>query len=149
MVQQFSPSMPSGYQDISAEIVCCLDRWITAVGLREPGPVTALYDRDAVLLATFYPTPLTTMAERLDYFTTFTAKKNLRAVVGESYVKALGQDAGKIDGLYTFSFDDEDNQPQSMVARFTFIFERKPGGDWLILSHHSSKCIEQPRAQRS
>ena len=115
---------------------------MAAISLGGPGPVTELYEPDAVLNATFYPTPVTTMAERLEYFTDFTANKNLRAVVDESYVKALGPDAGKIDGVYTFSYEDEDDKTRTVKARFTFIFEREPGGEWLIVSHHSSQCPE-------
>jgi len=134
MVRPAGRSAGRAYNEISQ----ALDEWIEAVNGRAVDAVGALYMPGAVLLSTFAPQPLASAAERRDYFVNFLARKNLKASVDECHITTLGDDAGEASGLYTFRFEDESGAPQSVKARFTFVYARQPEGDWLIAAHHSS-----------
>lgn len=119
-----------------AEIHAALMKWINALGSGQgEKPVAALYARDAILLATFAPKPLTTPAEIAAYFRQLTQKPELRARVQSEKIDLFGG-GGADTGLYTFSYRGN-SQEVHVPARFTFVF-RKSAKDWLIVSHHSS-----------
>jgi len=119
-----------------ADIHAALLRWTEALGSgRGEAPVAALYSRDAILLSTFDPKPLTTPAEIAGYFRALTRNPNLKATI-EMETIHLFADAGVDTGLYTFSYM-KDGEPVRVPARFSFVFRRTPAG-WMIVSHHSS-----------
>jgi uncharacterized protein (TIGR02246 family) len=125
-------------QDVAAAIRDCIDDWIAAVNESNADHIGALYVQDAVLLGTFDPSVSTTPERRLNYFINFKTRKKLKAAIDECHIKDLGDDAGMANGLYTFRFIDDSGAPQTVKARFTFVCERQPEGDWLIVAHHSS-----------
>jgi uncharacterized protein (TIGR02246 family) len=132
------PHHQTDSEEIRAEIRRELDEWIGAINDGNINSVGALYAPDAVLLATFAPEPLTTPGKRRNYFVQFKARKNMTAVVDHCIVTTLGKDAGTASGLYTFSYESENGAPQTVKARFVFVYARAAEGDWLIVAHHSS-----------
>jgi uncharacterized protein (TIGR02246 family) len=127
-----------GQDAAAAAVRGALDGWIEAVNKSDADSIAALYVRDAVLLATFDPVVLTTPDQRLNYFVNFKARKKLKASVDECHIEMLGDNAGVASGLYTFRFIDEKGAPQTVHARFTYVYERQPEGKWLVIAHHSS-----------
>lgn len=131
-------AMPQDMAAVEAEIRQYLNEWAVAVNSCNADAIAALYALDAVLLGTFEPKVLTTPEGRLDYFVNFKTRKNLHAFIDERHIKTFDQNAGMANGLYTFTFVDGNRKPQTAKARFTFVYERQPEGDWLIAAHHSS-----------
>jgi uncharacterized protein (TIGR02246 family) len=140
MLKAAGASPADSSHPVEAEIRQCLEAWIKAVGAGTPRPITALYAPDAVLLATFDPKPLLTPAEREIYFINFKSRKGLKAVLDECHIQMLGDDAAMANGLYTFRYVDEDGGKTHVKARFTFVYERQPDGEWVIVAHHSSQA---------
>lgn len=104
------------------------------------GSVLALYDPDAILLATMDPTPLRTQAQRSVYFERLMARPHLRLSVQDLVIRPQGQDNAVADGLYTFHFL-ENGKDCDLQARFTFVYKKTKNG-WRIISHHSSPLPE-------
>lgn len=119
-----------------AAIHAALMKWISALGSGQgEKPVAALYARDAILLATFAPRPLTTPAQIAAYFRELTKKPGLAAKVQSEKIDLFGTGAADT-GLYTFRYRDGGKEVR-VPARFTFVYRRTARG-WLIVSHHSS-----------
>jgi uncharacterized protein (TIGR02246 family) len=119
-----------------AAIHAALVKWTRALASGQGGkPVAALYARDAILLATFAPEPLTTPAAIAAYFRQLTAKPGLAATVDSERIDLFGDGAADT-GLYTFRYR-EGGKEVRVPARFTFVY-RKTARGWLIVSHHSS-----------
>jgi uncharacterized protein (TIGR02246 family) len=112
-------------------------QWRTSLSSGSAENVVALYEKDAVLLATLAATPLTTQEQRMVYFATLTAKPKLATTVTEEHIRLLGKNDAIVSGLYTFSFE-ENGKKVEIPARFSFVYE-KENGKWMIIEHHSSK----------
>jgi uncharacterized protein (TIGR02246 family) len=120
-----------------AEIHAALIKWTRALAEGQGGkPVAALYAKNAILLATFAPAPLTTPAAIAAYFRRLTAKPDLRATIESEKIDLFDDNGAADTGLYTFSYRDGGKEVR-VPARFTFVYRRTPRG-WLIVSHHSS-----------
>jgi len=94
---------PAKPDQLQAEIHAALREWTEALADgHDEGLVTALYDKDATLLATFDPKPLETPAEIAGYFHKLTQNPELKATVqsekidlfGDAAAVASGADAG-------------------------------------------------------
>jgi uncharacterized membrane protein YqiK len=121
---------------VRAEIHAALQEWTEALANgHDETPVTALYDKDATVLATFDPKPLETPAEIAAYFHKLTQNPELKATVQSEKIDLFG-DAAVASGLYTFSFR-KDGQRVELPARYTFVYRKTPHG-WAIVRHHSS-----------
>ena len=129
-----------------AELRDCLNEWVQQINKGSHASVAALYSPDATLLATFDPKPLTTPEARLGYFIAFKSKTDLTANVDECFAEVLGQDAGSVSGLYTFTYKDDKGTTHAVPARFTYVYQRDGQGDWKIISHHSSVQPSKPAA---
>jgi hypothetical protein len=106
-------------EQLQAEIHAALQEWTEALGNdHDEKPVTALYDRDATLLATLDPKPLETPAEIVGYFHKLTQNPELKATVQSDKMYLFG-DAAVASGLYTFSYR-KDGQLVELPARYTF-----------------------------
>ena len=123
-------------EQMQAEIHAALQEWTEALtNGHDETPVTALYDKDATVLATFDPKPLETPAEIATYFHKLTQNPELKATVQSEKIDLFG-DAAVASGLYTFSFR-KDGQRVELPARYTFVYRKTPHG-WAIVRHHSS-----------
>ena len=127
---------PAKPEQLQAEIHAALQEWTEALGNgHDETAVTALYDKDATLLATFDPKPLQTPAEIAGYFHKLTQNPELRATVQSETIDLFG-DAAVASGLYAFSYR-KDGQLVELPARYTFVYRKTPHG-WAIVRHHSS-----------
>jgi hypothetical protein len=108
--------------------------WADSIKSRNPIRQTKFYSKDAILLATYEPI-LLGRQEIYDYFVDLLSKTNIRCTINENYAQ-VNLDTIIASGLYTFSFDDDNNVTQYVKARYTFVVRAK---DNLILDHHSSE----------
>ncbi|SHH25373.1 SgcJ/EcaC family oxidoreductase [Ferrimonas marina] len=117
------------------DIEALFDEWNGALQSGDPAHVTALYERDAILLPTISNQVRHNHAEISDYFSDFLAlgpwgridEANIRRFDG----LAINS------GIYTFQFNDG----SSVQARFSFVY-RWNGSRWMIIEHHSSRLPE-------
>jgi uncharacterized membrane protein YqiK len=131
---------PAKLEQMQAEVHAALQEWTEALASgHDEKPVTALYDRDATLLATFDPKPLETPAEIAGYFHKLTQNPELKATVQSEKID-LFDDAAVASGLYTFNYR-KDGQLVELPARYTFVY-RKTSHGWMIVRHHSSALPE-------
>ena len=107
-----------------------------------PDTVTALFDDDAVLLATVAATPRTTPATIRDYFVSF-LKGSPVGRIETSTVKS-GCNWAMRAGTWTVDLTDAATGTVNPVrARYTFLYQRE-GGVWKIEHLHSSVLPAKP-----
>jgi len=109
--------------------------WATALASRQPATITNLYDKDAVLLATFSD-KVDGSAEIQEYFVGLTKNEGLRVTFNEQEIRTIAPNVVSNSGLYTFAFE-KDGKTVEVPARYTFVY-RKTGDGWKIMEHHSS-----------
>ena len=110
---------------------------------KDPSKVTALFTKDAVLLATVSNTPRTTAPEINDYFVKF-LQNNPVGTVNTSTYKMSCNSVARV-GTWTVTFTDAATGAKSDVkARYSFIY-RQEGGKWKIDHLHSSMMPEKTR----
>jgi uncharacterized membrane protein YqiK len=131
---------PAKHEHLQAEVHAALQEWTEALrNAHDETAVTALYDRDATLLATFDPKPLETPAEIAGYFHKLTQNPELKATIQSEQIDLFG-DAAVASGLYAFSYQ-KDGRRVELPARYTFVYRKTPHG-WAIVRHHSSAMPE-------
>ena len=114
------------------------EAWATG----NPDTVTALFDDDAVLLATVAATPRTTPAAIRDYFVSF-LKGSPIGRIEPSTVKS-GCNWAMRAGTWTVNLTDTATGAVNPVkARYTFLYQRE-GGVWKIEHLHSSVLPAKP-----
>lgn len=99
--------------------------------------VLALYEENALLMATFDAQPLVQPSLRRKYFENFMGRTGAGVEVDESSLHCIRLSANiyQATGLYTFFYEDTDVLVRQN-ARFTFIVSNEVSS--LILHHHSS-----------
>jgi uncharacterized protein (TIGR02246 family) len=115
------------------------ETWVSTVGAAKcnPVPVLALYDKEAILLATLSSTVRDNSKDQLrPYFEKFTCLPNLKGTTNEIFTRSFG-DTAINSGIYTFTYTGKDGKTVTVPARFSFAY-RKVNGKWLIVDHHSS-----------
>ena len=113
-----------------------------AFATKNPDTVTALFDDDAVLLATVAATPRTTPATIRDYFVSF-LKGSPVGRIDSSTVKS-GCNWAMRAGTWTVDLTDAATGAVNPVkARYTFLYQRE-GGAWKIEHLHSSVLPAKP-----
>jgi hypothetical protein len=90
---------------MQAAVHAALHEWTEALANgHDERPVTALYDKDAALLATFDPKPLETPSEIAAYFHKLTQNPELKATVQSEKIDLFGDAAVRtFDPLSTSS----------------------------------------------
>ena len=112
----------------------------SAWATQDPAKVTALFTKDAVLLATVSNTPRTTPDGINDYFVSF-LKNAPVGTINTSTVK-LGCNMAARLGTWTVTFTDAKTGTKSDVkARYSFLY-RMEAGTWKIDHLHSSMMPE-------
>jgi uncharacterized protein (TIGR02246 family) len=115
------------------------DAWAT----RNPDRVTALFSRNAVLLATVSNTPRTDHAGIRDYFVGF-LRSNPVGRIDTSNVR-LGCNTASRVGTWTVRLTDPaTGTGRDVAARYSFIYVYEDG-DWKIDHLHSSMMPETAR----
>lgn len=124
--------------DLDAQFTRFNDAWKT----KNPDTVTAMFDNDAVLLATVASRPRTTLADIRDYFVSF-LKNSPVARIDTSTIKA-GCNWALRAGTWTVALTNLDTGAKSDVnARYTFLYQYD-AGVWEIEHLHSSVFPAKP-----
>lgn len=119
-----------------AGVAAAASRWTQLFVDDNPDTILALYDEDAVLWGTLSPVILRGKTAVRGYFErAYKALPGHKVTFAEQHVRVFG-DTAINSGYYTFSFL-RDGQPQTLPARYSFVY-RKRGNDWIIVDHHSS-----------
>lgn len=122
-----------------AQIADQFARFNAAWASRSPDTVTALFTKDAVLLATVSNTPRTDHAGIRDYFVGF-LKNNPVGTVTSSTIDIGCNQATRV-GTWTVTFTDAAGMKTDVKARYSFIY-RYDDGEWKIDHLHSSMLPE-------
>lgn len=123
----------------TADITALFDQWNQALLSGDADQVAQLYATNAILLPTVSNRVRHTYLEIRDYFEHF-LQKNPAGTIDESNVRIFGIVAIH-SGLYTFKLSPQGKAPQTVHARFTFVYHWF-GDRWLIVEHHSSAMPE-------
>jgi uncharacterized protein (TIGR02246 family) len=108
---------------------------------KNPDPVTSLFTKDAVLLATVSNTPRTDHASIRDYFVGF-LKPSPVGTINTSTVKIGCNTAARL-GTWTVTVTDPSTGAKTDIkARYSFIY-RIEDGKWKIDHLHSSMMPEK------
>jgi uncharacterized protein (TIGR02246 family) len=137
--QARAPAKPSGTTcapvtptDVESQFKVFNDAWAS----KNPDTVTALFARDAVLLATVSNTPRTNPEAIRDYFVSF-FKGDPVGTINTSTIK-LGCNMAVRMGTWTVALTNQNSGMRNDVkARYTFIYAYE-NGQWKIAHLHSS-----------
>lgn len=100
----------------TAAVAAQAQAWANAVNAHNTTAVTALYDSDAVLYATF-STIVDTPQGLADYFAHLFEKAELAVAFTQQTVRLYANNVATNSGLYSFSFRDEGGAVVSVPAR--------------------------------
>ncbi len=115
-------------------------KFSAAWATKNPDTVTALFGKDAVLLATVSNKPRTTSPEIRDYFVSFL--KNSPVGTIDTSTIDLGCNMATRVGTWTVKLTNPaDGQVTNVRARYSFIYKYE-GGKWMIDHLHSSRMPE-------
>ncbi len=124
-----------------AAVAAQFDKFNAAWATKNPDTVTALFGKDAVLLATVSNTPRTDAAGIRDYFVGFL--KNSPVGVIDTSTIDLGCNKATRVGTWTVNLTNPDTKVVTPVkARYSFVYKYE-GGDWKIDHLHSSMLPEK------
>ncbi|MGC5034190.1 SgcJ/EcaC family oxidoreductase [Streptomyces sp. DT190] len=125
-----------------AQVLGLFDTWNAALRTGDPREVARLYAADAVLLPTVSDEVRTDRAGITDYFAHFLRNKPVGTKI-DSYVDILDRNTVIDTGVYEFALTDPGTGAvRTVEARYTYVYEKQPGGTWLIVNHHSSRMPE-------
>ena len=103
-----------------------VNEWCASIQDRSPQQQLSFYSKDAVLLATF--------ESMYEYFIDFLDKKELRCrIIDNLTMVDVDRDSVIANGLYGFTFTDEEGVEQDVIARYTFVIN-----NGFIITQHSS-----------
>jgi uncharacterized protein (TIGR02246 family) len=122
-----------------AQVEAQFDRFNAAWATRDPDQVTALFARDAVLLATVSNRPRTDHAGIRDYFIGFLRGAPV-GTINSSNVH-IGCNIATRVGTWTVNIANAEGVRSDVRARYSFIY-RYEGGRWVIAHLHSSMMPE-------
>lgn len=126
----------AGAEPSKAQIAALFNTWNAALISGDPKRVATLYASDAVLLPTASPKIRTNRAQIVDYFEHFLKAKPKGKKI-RTVVNVLDADSAIDTGVYRFTLTGKDGKKRGVVARYTYLYEKR-GGQWLIVNHHSS-----------
>ncbi len=115
-----------------------LQAWMAAVNTGNVAALTALYDRNAVLIPTFSSRLLKTPEMIEDYFIRLGAREELSVALHEKTVisQSLGDQIYALSGIYCWRFAI-DGELLNFEARFNYMLDLKRHSP--IVHHHSSQ----------
>ena len=118
------------------EVEKLLDRWFAALEAGDPAQMTALYAKDAILLAAFNGDVRKGHQKIRGYFEREFMPKHPVGTAVEAHTRVMGGVAVN-SGLYSFEVDGKDEERTTVEARYTFVYQWTED-DWKIVEHHSS-----------
>lgn len=133
---------PAAFADDKADVDAATGRWIDAFNRKSTQDIVALYAPDAVFFGTSSPVLRDTSALVRDYFKDLPGLGDATISLGEHRVQVFGNTA--ISTGYYVRSSVQNGQKVSNPARFTFVYAKR-GGQWVIVTHHSSALPEPAR----
>lgn len=130
----------------TTDVTALFERWNQSLATLDPAAVARNYAPNAVLLATVANEPKTSPEAIQAYFVEF-LKLKPQGQIDQRTIK-LGCNTAFDVGTHTFNLTGEDGKPQTVQARYTYIYERQDDGKWLIIHHHSSKMPDTAALQK-
>ncbi len=124
----------------TAAVEAQFDKFNAAWATKNPDTVTALFGKDAVLLATVSNKPRTDAAGIRDYFVKFLQNSPVGTITSSTV--DLGCNMATRVGTWTVTFTDAAGAKTDVLARYTFIYKYE-GGKWMIDHLHSSMLPEK------
>jgi uncharacterized protein (TIGR02246 family) len=115
-------------------------KFYAAWATKNPDTVTALFGKDAVLLATVSNKPRTDAAGIRDYFVGFLKNSPVGTITSSNI--DLGCNMATRVGTWTVTFTDAAGAKSDVFARYSFIYKYE-GGKWMIDHLHSSMLPEK------
>jgi uncharacterized protein (TIGR02246 family) len=139
--QAKSSKAPKCVTPTTAQVESLFADFNNAWASKNPDTVTALFAKDAVLLATVSNTPRLNHAEIRDYFVGF-LKPSPVGTINTSTVKTGCNTAARL-GTWTVTVTDAATGAKTDIkARYSFIYTME-GGKWKIAHLHSSMMPEK------
>ncbi len=124
-----------------AQVESLFTKFNASWATKDPAKVTALFTKDAVLLATVSNTPRTTPEAINDYFVKF-LKGSPVGIIDTSTIKRGCNDIARV-GTWTVKLTDPATGTVNDVkARYSFIYKME-GKEWKIDHLHSSMMPEK------
>jgi uncharacterized protein (TIGR02246 family) len=125
----------------AAEVAAAVAKWEEAFSDDTPDRIVALYETDAVLWGTLSAKRRDNREGIHEYMVgAFKALPQRKVAFGDQLIRVYG-DMAINTGYYTFSFA-RDGERKDLPARYSFVYQRRPGG-WMIVDHHSSAMPPQ------
>ena len=110
--------------------------WKTALDTHNIEQTNKLYDKSALLYATF-KTRLDTSYKISHYFQSLFTKRDFSVMFNSQDIRVFSDNVAINSGMYTFSYKSELGEPITVNARFTFVYLLEDDM-WKIIEHHSS-----------
>ena len=108
--------------------------WQNAIGKASPSQMSAKYSSNAILLPTY--DKILKGTDRIEeYFDDFLDKQDMKCRITKNQTFILPNGYKVSNGYYVFSFVDEGDNPQNVLARYTYVTDE----DGKIITHHSSE----------
>jgi len=125
------------------DVAVAAKKWESAFAIDNPDAIVPLYDKEAVLWGTLSIKRRDDPAAIRDYFVgAYKALPKHTVAFGDQLIRVYGNVAINT-GYYTVSYV-KDGKPQSLAARYSFVYIKR-GKDWLIIDHHSSAVPPPPK----
>ncbi len=122
------------------EAQSALDKWRNAAASGDKAAVLDCYAPNAQLKGTVWDHIVTNPEGRDGYFTHFLeGKQNISVRLDDDPATTANETAIRMEGLYTFCFEDEDGNYNEVPAHYSFCFAKNEAGEAEIIEHFSSK----------
>jgi uncharacterized protein (TIGR02246 family) len=118
-----------------ADVAAQFDRFNAAWATGNPDTVSALFTKDATLLATVSNEERNTPAEIRDYFVTFLKSSPVGTINSSTIV--IDCNTAKRSGEWTVKLTNAQGVSSDVLARYSFLYAWD-GKDWKIAHLHSS-----------
>jgi uncharacterized protein (TIGR02246 family) len=118
-----------------ADVAAQFDRFNAAWATKNPDTVTALFTKDATLLATVSNEERETPAEIRDYFVSFLKGSPVGTINTSTIV--IDCNTAKRSGEWTVRLTNDKGVASDVLARYSFLYAWD-GKDWKIAHLHSS-----------
>lgn len=122
------------YQTIAQEN---FSRWNDMLKTLDPAQVAALYAPSATFLPTLSPDFKQGQNGAREYFEHFLAKHPVGEII-ESRLQIISDHCYLHSGMYNFEVDRTGGGRETVMARFSFVWQKDEASGWQIIHHHSS-----------
>ncbi len=139
MVQLMVGTCRPAWAGPADEVRSRLQQWLDFQNSENADGLAQLYDQNARLFSTGgNEKPLDGRDAIHAYFARIFKQGHSSVALDHDDAVQLFDDVAVETGYYHFDIVDPKGQPLKLIARYTFVFEKKDGS-WMIVHHHSSR----------